>query len=93
LPSCSTQAAISRRLCGRVNDADNLLPALSAPLMRKLNRRINFAASDFPIRLRNDSDVRDEKVRPLRGLAFGLSPQLSGEMPKHLTTTTMEHGQ
>jgi hypothetical protein len=84
---------MSRRLCGRGLTADNLLPALSVPLMRKLNRRIKRAASDFPIRLRNDSDVRDEEVRTLRGLAFGFSAQVSGEMLTHLTTTEAEHGQ
>jgi hypothetical protein len=61
--------------------------------MRKLNRRINFAASDFPIRLRNDSDVRDEKVRPLRGLAFGLSAILSGEVIKHVAAMKTGNGQ
>ena len=79
--------------CGRVEHADNLLPALSAFFIRRLNRRITNAASDFVFRLRNNPPSKYGKVSPLRGLAFRRDITSSDKALKRLTAPQADSGE
>jgi len=69
------------RIHGRVNDADHLLPLLSAGIILRMNRRIKRSANKFRLRRRNipPPQDRDEYVMPPRGLAFSRPPLSSGK--------------